>query len=35
MDANGDFKPLFVNVTTPDSQKPKKKIFEQTNNCNL
>lgn len=35
MDTNGDFKPIFVNETTPNPQKPKKKHYEQTDNCNL
>lgn len=35
MDSNGDFKPLFVNETTPNPQKPKKKNYEKTDNCNL
>ncbi len=34
MDTKGDFKPLFVNAV-PDPNKPKKNIYEQTDNCNL
>ena len=34
MDANGDFKPLFVNEIM-DPQNPKKKIHEPSTNCNL
>ena len=31
---NGNFKPIFVNEL-PDPMKPKKKTYEETNDCNL
>lgn len=33
-DTNGDFKPIFVEEL-PDPDNPKRKTYQQTNNCNL
>ncbi|WP_157798790.1 hypothetical protein [Chryseobacterium geocarposphaerae] len=33
-DPNGDFKPIFVEEQQ-DSNNPKKKIYNRTENCNL
>ena len=35
MDTNGNFIPIFVNELTPDPKKPKRKSYEQTEDCNL
>ncbi|MNU15611.1 hypothetical protein D3C71_37530 [compost metagenome] len=34
MDTNGNFMPVFTNET-PNPQNPKKKIYNQTNECNI